>query len=45
MEKNFGAFGRACSRRDFLKLSSITAFTVAGATFPVSYTHLPLPTN
>ena len=33
MEKNFGAFGRACSRRDFLKLSGITAFTVAGATF------------
>ena len=33
MEKNFGAFGRACSRRDFLRLSGITAFTVAGATF------------
>ena len=33
MENNFGALGRACSRRDFLKLSGITAFTVAGATF------------
>ena len=33
MEKNFGAFGRACSRRDFLRLSGITAFTVTGATF------------
>ena len=33
MENNFGALSRACSRRDFLKLSGITAFTVAGATF------------
>ena len=33
MENNSRSLGRACSRRDFLKLSGITAFTVAGATF------------